>query len=213
MNQGSKNVCETCNDIGWVRISNCVKRCQCRILRALTVKLDKIPPNFRGVSLENYHKTAVNTCAPNELVSKKCIFPESFDVTKSWYICGKVGQGKTHLLWSQYRLFVENDFPVYGEVEPRLFKKLREQEYSDNVHFDTEKPDLHFFIDNLGVTKITEDRSMLLYQLINDLYDNRHGLTITSNYTLKQLEGSEMLGGNTVAITRRIQAMCCVAYF
>jgi len=64
---------------------------------------------------------------------------------------------------------------------------------------------------SLGKTKITEDRTMQLFNLVDLIYNRKFGLTVTSNFTLSELEtrwDENYAGG----ITRRIQDICTIIY-
>lgn len=208
----SRQICSVCDNAGYEHVVGGVVRCNCRLELVKTIKLSKIPERYCAESIETFRKTPVKICEPGKEVFLNAFFPKDFDIRKNYFFAGRGGEGKTHLLWSQYRFSVENSIPVYAEHEYEIYKKLREEQYSDIWYFYLTGR-THFFIDDIACRNATEDRSSNLFGLIDSLYEKKAGLTITCNHKLSAVSDSEMLGQNTNRIIRRIKDMCTVVYF
>ncbi len=63
----------------------------------------------------------------------------------------------------------------------------------------------HLFWDDIDKLKPTDFKTEVLFDLVDSLYRQNHGLTITSNYSMQNLISSERLHP---AIVRRIDDMC-----
>jgi DNA replication protein DnaC len=65
----------------------------------------------------------------------------------------------------------------------------------------------HLFWDDIGKLKPTEFKTEVLFELVDALYRRKHGLTVTANYSLKDLVERERMHP---AIVRRLDDMCRV---
>jgi len=210
-----RNVCNICDDTGWKLTKTGVIRCQCRLEKEKSAKLLKIDERYEFESFETYRKTPVKIFNYADKKRTNSCFPGNFDTRKSYFLSGRGGAGKTHLLWSQYRFCVENGIPAYAENETRkggLYAKLGEEKHWDVIHFHL-TGETHFFIDDIASEKMTEDRSSLLFGLIDTLWDKKASLTMTCNHSLEVIRNEVMLGQNTNRIIRRIKDMCTVVHF
>ncbi len=68
------------------------------------------------------------------------------------------------------------------------------------------QPDFHLFIDDLGKTKLTEDRVNQLFRLIDLIYEKGFKISVTTNLKLSTME--ERWGEQGGGITRRLQEIC-----
>ena len=140
------------------------------------------------------------------------------DFKRSYFLTGNFGKGKTHLLAAQYRALTEAGFFQTCFVrEVDLLEDLQFQAYREDYTprwvclKELERKDyVHFFIDDLGKAKITEDRLYQLFRLIDLIYSKNFGLSLTTNYRINELEErwelvDETNGGG---ITRRLQDIC-----
>lgn len=128
-------------------------------------------------------------------------------------IYGDWTKGKTHLLVAQYRALTEQKFfntMILKEID--LLSDIQKQSYYDeyepvlSMEWLRRQEKFHLFIDDLGKVKLTEDRTFQLFRLMDLIYENCFGLTITTNFKMEVLEERwESHGGG---ITRRIQDIC-----
>ena len=93
-----------------------------------------------------------------------------------------------------------------------LVKELQRAEFDDGfvspVLAAASKPDpYHLFWDDIDKLKPTDFKTEVLFDLVDNLYRQKHGLTATSNYSMQDLIDRERLHP---AIVRRLDDMCRV---
>jgi DNA replication protein DnaC len=146
--------------------------------------------------------------------------PKEIDkISKSYLFYGMFGKGKTHLLYAQYRAITEAGYfhtKFIREVDLiiDMQRQAYEREYTPKLSLETlkQKSDFHLFIDDLGKTPLSEDRTYQLFNLLDLIYTNNFKLSITTNFGMDALESrfdQEIAGG----VVRRIQEICCPVYF
>lgn len=72
----------------------------------------------------------------------------------------------------------------------------------DRVHY---AESFHLFIDDIDKFKVTDFKFEVLFDLIDTIYRRKLGLTVTSNYGLRELVERERLHP---AVVRRIDDIC-----
>ena len=65
----------------------------------------------------------------------------------------------------------------------------------------------HLFWDDIDKLKPTDFKTEVLFDLVDGLYRRKHGLTVTSNYSMQDLIERERLHP---AVVRRLDDMCRV---
>ena len=131
----------------------------------------------------------------------------------SFYITGYYGSGKTHLFYAQYR-----ELAAAGNIRchVRTTRELVEEPKRDELESEFVSPvtaavygraPYHLFWDDIDKLKLTEFKTEVLFELVDALYRHKHGLTVTSNLSLKQLAENERMHP---AIVRRLDDMCRV---
>lgn len=206
----AKRLCKACSGSGYIYNSSgeAVAPCECRIER----KLAFIPEHYQDKTLSDYRETSVLFVNYFNKTKIRGSFPRDFDVSKNYFIAGKGGLGKSHLLWSQYRECIKAGVACTGMKEDRLLTRLRKQKYDALSPLEiTNKT--HFFIDDMAKEKPTEDRSSLLFSFLDEIYDTNAKLTITCNYSLEVLAKDEKFAQNTESILQRIKNVCEIVYF
>jgi DNA replication protein DnaC len=143
--------------------------------------------------------------------------------TKSFYLYGNIGTGKTYAAYAIAKLYYVNRIGVcvHSFVDllndiKRSFGTPDSDSYIDVLLFDKEV----FILDDLGAEKVTDWSLEILYRLINKRYERMMPIIITSNLTLKGLSKkygdriasriTEMMSGNRVKFTgkdRRMKGM------
>ncbi len=135
----------------------------------------------------------------------------------NYFIWGDYSAGKTHLLAAQYDHVLNEDYllgnpGVAWASELELAKDLRTQFSGDEDYIPridllelAGRPKLHFFLDDLGKAKATEFLRQELLFLVDMLFRNGFGLSVTANEPLEALADDDRIGG---AVVRRIDDMC-----
>jgi DNA replication protein DnaC len=135
------------------------------------------------------------------------------DPNGSWYLTGSYGSGKTHLLYAQYReMVVAGKIRCHMRTTRELVEELRHAEFDDDfispVIAKASKPEpYHLFWDDIDKLKTTDFKTEVLFDLVDSLYRQKHGLTVTSNYSMGDLIERERLHP---AIVRRLDDTCRV---
>jgi len=152
-----------------------------------------IPSRFLDRNLSNFiaenegQQTALDECQ-----SYAAHFDEMRNIGRSLIFVGKPGTGKTHLavgiaheimnqgytaLYSSVLRAlrsVKDGFSTTGESETAVVKRLA-------------VPDL-LILDEAGITYETDAEAMILYEIVNQRYEEKKPTLFTSNYTLIELK-------------------------
>lgn len=133
--------------------------------------------------------------------------------TESYFLYGKYGTGKTHIMALLYEIL------AYWKLA-RGYVWISEVELKDDLRKATIEPGYFpkvsvsrinrgaiksLFIDDVGKVKPSDFYREKLYGIIDTIYRQNRQLVITSNYSLAQLSDPKELG---VGICRRIQDVC-----
>lgn len=199
-----KSACDVCADSGWIRLPGGVARCECQKRRASAEKLQQIPERFRNATFANY--------VPTDSRQDAALAKISGDFTRSFFIHGEYARGKTHLATAQYAKLVEIErsceFLGMAELLAELRRSELDSEYFCTVRQRVRSADrFHLFIDDIDKFKVTDFKFEVLFDLFNTLYKRNLGLTITSNYSLRELASN---GAVHPSIVRRIDDICDV---
>lgn len=168
--------------------------------RRLTVALGGIKP-YRDFTFAHYDITSGNRIAFTR--------SRSFDASKeSLYLWGPCGVGKTHLAYAAARTPLKQNRSVEILTLPKLIRRVRmkepreEQELIDR--FSTTDV---LLLDDLGVGNETLYARQILQEILDARdFSNRHGLLITSKYSLDGL--ANKLNDDT--IPSRLAGACSV---
>lgn len=139
-------------------------------------------------------------------------FVESFPNTRGLLFMGPVGTGKTHLAAAIANYLIEQLYTVlFGNITDiiALVKTSyrEESELTELEIINTLTKDIDLLvIDDLGKEYPTENTAVLLYQIINRLYENEKPVVITTNMTSEELKKRYQDKGE--AIVSRITEMC-----
>jgi DNA replication protein DnaC len=198
--------CAICGGTGWQRIeignlTRC-KRCDCVRTRIIREKLAAIPERFRDRTFESYQPENPNQAKALELMQ---INPEG-----SYFLCGPYGCGKTHLLYAQYRSLALAGVHCHVRTSTELLSELQRMEFDPEFASPVflschSQKQYHLFWDDVDKFKMTDFKSQGLFDLIDAIYRNALSLTLTSNYTLKELVELEKLHPAQI---RRIDEIC-----
>jgi DNA replication protein DnaC len=204
----SEPVCSLCGGTGW----QCAgiedlryRRCDCVKARLVAARLALIPALFREASLQTYQ--ARNPQQERAVALMKSL-PEG-----NWNMTGSYGSGKTHLFYAQY-----HELAVAGRIRchVRTTKELVDELKRFELDRDFVSPVMasacasapyRLFWDDIDKLKPTDFKTEVLFELVDALYRQKHGLTVTANYSLQDLVARERMHP---AIVRRLDDMCKV---
>ena len=181
-----------------------VKRCDCIRQRLIREKLMEIPERFRACTFESYH--------PKDFKQERAHSQMKNAPEGSYFLCGPYGSGKTHLLHAQYRTRVLAGIACDLRTTVQLLNEIQRMEFDNDflspvfLHIWSGRR-YHLFWDDLDKFKMTEFRSQELFDLIDSIYRNNLNVTITSNFTLKELGELEKVHPSFI---RRIDEICKV---
>jgi DNA replication protein DnaC len=200
--------CEVCRGSGYIKLAipggngSSVARCECQKQKVIQSKLEAIPNRFRDASFANY----VPTDSAQEIALNKI----SSEFTGSYFIHGEYSRGKTHLATAQYRhiVMIERNcmFMTMAELMSELRKAEMDPDYFSTLrHRVRHSESFHLFIDDVDKFKVTDFKFEVLFDLFDTIYRRNLGLTMTSNFSLRELR--DQLDGS---ILRRIDDICTV---
>lgn len=163
-----------------------------------------IPERFRDASFANY--------VPTDSRQDHALATISGDFTGSFFIHGEYARGKTHLAIAQYAKLVEIErsceFLSMAELLTELRRSEMDPEYFCTVRQRVRSAEkFHLFVDDIDKFKVTDFKFEVLFDLFDTLYKRNLGLTVTSNYGLRELATS---GAVHPSIVRRIDDICGV---
>jgi DNA replication protein DnaC len=182
-----------------------MKQCECVAQQARARNLALIPERFKDSTFESFK--------PRDSKQVRALSMMQKDPSGSWYLTGAYGNGKTHLLYAQFREIV-----IFGKVRCHvcttrdLVQELRRAEFDEDfvspVLAAASKPaPYHLFWDDIDKLKLTDFKTEVLFDLVDSLYRQKHGLTVTGNYSMRDLVEHERMHP---AIVRRLDDMCRV---
>lgn len=198
--------CAECHDSGFVRLDvsghEYVARCECRRQKIITEKLGRIPERFRSSDFQNY--------VPIDSAQERALAMMTSGLTGSFFIHGDYGRGKTHLATAQYVRLVQAEKPCLFLGMSELISELRQAEMDVDFfclvrHRVRYAEDFHLFIDDIDKFKVTDFKFEVLFDLFDTIYKRKLGLTVTSNYSLRELGYRELVHPS---IIRRIDDTC-----
>jgi DNA replication protein DnaC len=204
----SEPVCSLCGGTGWQRAGNedlRYRRCECVKARLVAARLAAIPALFRGATFESY---LARNLQQERAVALMRSLPEG-----SWYLTGHYGSGKTHLFYAQYReMAVAGKTRCHVRTSRELVEELKRMELDSEFVSPVMAAayacaPYHLFWDDIDKLKPTDFKTEVLFELVDALYRQKHGLTVTANYTLQDLVERERMHP---AIVRRLDDMCRV---
>jgi DNA replication protein DnaC len=170
-----------------------------------TARLAVIPELFRDSTFESYR--------PRNPKQQRALELMRTNPACSFYMTGSYGSGKTHLLYAQYReLVLAGKTRCHVRTTRDLLEELRRAEFDDDfvspvLAAASGSAPLHLFWDDIDKLKPTDFKTEVLFDLVDNLYRQKHGLTVTGNYSMRDLVEHERMHP---AIVRRLDDMCRV---
>ncbi len=163
-----------------------------------------VDPHFRGATFETFE--------PRNQKQRKSLETIQADPQGSFFVHGAYGQGKTHLLWAQFRVVWVAGIKCAFRTSHALLEELRKEEMDEDFSLlrDVESvhyPRYHLFLDDIEKVRATDFRREAWFRTIDTLYRKSRQLSITSNWSLKELGEKEIL---PPAAIRRLDDMATV---
>jgi DNA replication protein DnaC len=213
---GAREACPlgACDGSGWLLGPEDVARpCECRERIVARARLhgvaSVIPAKYRGVSFDRPPVTQMNEIVVRRVREFCRSVDENLETGRGLWIYGSAGTGKTTLAMLVSRIALEAGRSVAIYSLPKLLSRIRrtydadagEQSYSELFERLASVDLLH--IDDLGAEKQTEWVLEQLYALVNERYEARRSLVVTTNHDESELE--EQIGARVVS---RLAEMC-----
>lgn len=204
----SNGECPACRGIGWMRVQTeefiGMRRCECINLRVKEAKLAEIPERFRACTFASYQPKTPQQMKTRALMMNH---PEG-----CYFIHGDYGAGKTHLLYSQYRMVTLQGLPCHIRSTAELLEEIQREELerdyiSPVMEGARRQRQYHLFWDDAEKFKATDFKYQGLFYLIDLVYRRQLSLSVTSNLSLLELDRQEKL---QPAVVRRLDDICQV---
>ena len=182
-----------------------MKQCDCVAEKARAHYLTLIPERFRDSTFESFEQRDPKQQRALSLMRK--------DPSGSWYLTGAYGNGKTHLLYAQYReIVISGKARCHVRTTRELVEELRRAEFDEDfvspvIAAASRRRPYHLFWDDIDKLKLTDFKTEVLFDLVDSPYRQKHGLTVTGNYSMRDLVEHERMHP---AIVRRLDDMCRV---
>lgn len=160
-----------------------------------TVKHSGIPPRFQSRTLDTFEAVSDSQKAAltfaqdmaDELVSRN-------RTGRCAVFIGKPGTGKTHLAVGIGMHALQARRTVLFTTVTRLIRRIRDtyNKGSDETEIEAvsvfTNPDL-LILDEIGVQRGTDDEKLLLFDVLNDRYENQRSTILLSNLPADALRG------------------------
>jgi DNA replication protein DnaC len=205
----TEHECRQCIDSGWRRVDlpggAGMRQCECVVEKTRRRALALIPERFRDSSFESFR--------PRDPNQQRALSQMRKDPIGSFYLTGAYGNGKTHLLYAQYReMATVGQVRCHVRTTRELVEELRRAEFdadfvSPVIAAASRRAPYHLFWDDIDKLKLTDFKTEVLFDLVDSLYRQKHGLTVTGNYSMRDLIEHERMHP---AIVRRLDNMCRV---
>jgi DNA replication protein DnaC len=199
--------CPHCRDSGWRQVDlpgrAGMRQCECVAVKARARYLALIPECFKDSSFESFK--------PSDLKQSRALSLMRKDPGGNWYLTGAYGNGKTHLLYAQYReIVVSGKMHCHVRTTRDLVEELRRAEFDEDfmspvLAAASRREPYHLFWDDIDKLKMTDFKTEVLFDLVDGLYRQKHSLTVTGNYSMRDLIERERMHP---AIVRRLDDMC-----
>jgi DNA replication protein DnaC len=210
--------CELCKDSGRVEVEeiylgrtyNGHKKCVCVLANIRRKKLTIVPPKFQNATIANLQADTTRHPKQVEFVSMIKQNPQG-----SYFLAGRFGTGKTHLMYALYHEAVMNDRrtiicslnELLHEYKLYIQASISNQEAKSPRISAGELRQTHtkysIFLDDVDKVKPTEFVCQEVFDLANAIYDFEHQIVLTTNFSLQKLvehfgRADEQYGGSIV---------------
>jgi DNA replication protein DnaC len=197
-----------CDGSGWILGPEDVARpCECRERRLQRSRSrgvsSVIPARYRGVGFERPPVTEIEPMIVRFIRNFTDDLDANLESGKGLWLMGDTGTGKTTLAMLVSKTALERGHSVAIYSLPKLLARIRrtydadagEASYLEFFERLTSVDLLH--IDDLGVEKSSDWVLEQLYALINERYETRRSIVVTTNLDQPRLE--DQIGSRTVS--------------
>ena len=153
-----------------------------------------IPPRFQDRSLENFKATTEAQqralTAAQEYVSG---FAEILTTGRSVIFTGRPGTGKTHLAAAIGMALLKENRKVLFTSVLRAVRRVKDSWRRDSNETETDairamvEPDL-LILDEVGIQFGSETEKLLMFDILNERYENRRPLILLTNLPVKDAQ-------------------------
>jgi DNA replication protein DnaC len=213
---GSQPVCQfaECDGSGWIIGPEDVARpCRCREKRMAGRRTrgvaSALPKRYRDVSFELLRNAGLNSIALRAAEDYVNDLDEMLEEGRGLWLAGGVGNGKTSLAMLVSKKALEAGRSVVIYSMPKLLTRIRSTFNDENAGDSYSKLferlttiDL-LHVDDLGAEKQSEWVLEQVYAIVNERYEAKRSMLITTNLDEKELV--QQVGERTVS---RLLEMC-----
>lgn len=199
-------MCKKCSDTGFVELDNRTIMCDCYkqiLVECACAELNRHSPlslcTFEDFSLDYYSQDIEDGYPHSSYVQMQKIlsycknYADNFNKhSKSLFMKGKTGLGKTHLSLSIANEAIKKGYGVIYVSAPAIVSKLENERFSyDKTNATTEATLLNcdlLIIDDLGTEFATQYTTSAIYNIFNSRLLADKPVIINTNLTLQELE-------------------------
>lgn len=184
------------------------RRCRCQADPRIVRSLGIIPVRYKSAVLADLQPRVDRHPKQPEVVAYMKAHPEA-----NYFICGKPNSGKTHLYWSLYQAAAVAGRLVFASKLFDLIEAIKAQ------IFDSKLPSplpsmggserMGIFLEDVNKARPTEFVGERLFNFLDDVYNNKHQLVVTSQLAPADLvkyfdRGEEIKTVDGAALVRRM---------
>lgn len=197
-----------CDGSGWILgEDDLAYKCDClepRLSRARGSRVNSvIPARYRGVSFDRPPITEIDSVIVNAVKDWVAALDENIAEGRGIWLMGDTGTGKTSLAMLVSKEVLKSGRTAAIYSLPKLLARIRStydqaaeaDSYTDFFETLCDVDLLH--LEDLGTEKRTEWVLEQLYALINERYERRKSIMVTTNFDQTELE--EQLGDRIVS--------------
>ena len=203
------DVCVKCNGSGWKMVPTqgrggwfeAVERCSCWLRKSKRNFILNLPVAMQDMTLEKFDWSRLQ---PSKAFEALRANPGA-----GFLFVGPYGAGKTHLLTALYIAVtiqspnLRTMFCTSREVMEALTEAARGRD-TELMDRAKGKESFHLFWDDIDKIKETESRHEMMFSMLDSMLMNRHRITATSNFELRDLPRTDVISAD---LTRRIDEM------
>ena len=144
-----------------------MSKCECAVEKARAGYLALIPERFKDSSFESFK--------PRDPKQQRALSLMQKDLGGSWYLTGAYGNGKTHLLYAQYReMVISGNVGCHVRTARDLVEELRRAEFDEDfvspvLAAASRHEPYHLFWDDIDKLKMTDFKTEVLFDLVDSL--------------------------------------------
>jgi DNA replication protein DnaC len=208
--------CTVCQDSGWVsartrkmkrvrpdgqveeyEVSSGVRRCECRTKHLGKQLLNKAGlPAMHGTATFDNYEPLTKQQQMARLMAMKYVEEWPSTNEKGLLFTGTSGVGKTHLLVAMAKQLIENRLISCAFVDFNMFLDRRKDEFARKTADEETARVLSaelLFLDDIGVSRITDFAAEVLSKIINERYNRRLPIVATTNLPFTASENARLL--------------------